>query len=232
MNKDTIEQYFSMHDWLREMFKDLPENIRLHWEVKKYKTGELICEQGAEVDFFYILVQGELAVEREMTGGTSYVLATLHPGNVLGDLEISLDKPYIYRVYALKPSSLLMLNSRLFKKWVMNDPYFLRRINLQLAMKLYQSGLKTIVNNFYTVRHKLLAYFYSFIQSHASKKEIYVLVASREELAKYLGVAVRSINRTISALKEEQVVRVKNRHLFFNAYSLHRIEMELSEKES
>ncbi|MCY9693197.1 Crp/Fnr family transcriptional regulator [Paenibacillus alginolyticus] len=232
MNKDTIEQYFSMHDWLREMFKDLPENIRLHWEVRKYNSEELICEQDVEVDSFYILVQGELAVERDMAGGISYVLATLHPGNVLGDIEISLDKPYIYRVYALKPSILLMLNAGLFKRWVMNDPYFLRRINLQLAMKLYQSGLKTIANNFYTVRHKLLAYFYEFIQSHTRKMEPYVLVASREELAKHLGVAVRSINRTISALKEEQVVRVKNRHLFFDAYSLRRIEQELTEKES
>ncbi|WP_145950102.1 Crp/Fnr family transcriptional regulator [Paenibacillus sp. Y412MC10] len=231
MNKDTIEQYFSMHDWLREMFKDLPENIRLHWEVKRCNPGEVIFEEGAEVDFIYILVEGELAVERVLAGGTSYVLTTLHPGNVLGDLEISLDKPYIYRVYALRTSSMLILNSKLFKKWVMNDPYFLRRINYQLAMKLYQTGLKTIANHFYTVRHKLLAYFYSFIQSHSSKQDVYVLVASREELAKYLGVAVRSINRTISTLKEENIVRVKNRHLFFNAYSVERIKMELSDKD-
>src|SRR4030095_2920214 len=132
-----------MHDWLREMFKDLPENIRLHWEVKKCNAWEVVCEEGAEVDFFYILIEGELAVERDLTGGRTYVLTTLHPGNVLGDLEISLDKPYIYRVYTLKPSSMLILNAKIFKKWVMNDPYFLRRINYQLAMKLYQSGLKT-----------------------------------------------------------------------------------------
>jgi CRP-like cAMP-binding protein len=229
MNKDTIEQFFSMHDWLKEMFINLPESLRLHWKVKKYTTGELVCEQDADVDHISILVEGEMAVERELNSGISYTLATLQPGTILGDIEISLNMPFSNRVYALQPSILLMLNARYFKKWVMNDPYFLRRVNLQLARKLYQSSQKVIANHFYSVRHKLLHYFYEFIQSSSEEQGTYTLVATREEIAAVMGVTVRSVNRTIKALKEEQIVKVKNRRLYFNEYSLQQIKLELSE---
>jgi hypothetical protein len=47
LNKDTIEQFFSMHDWLKEMFINLP------------------------------VVEGEMAVERELNSGISYKFLSL-----------------------------------------------------------------------------------------------------------------------------------------------------------
>ncbi|MDQ0272182.1 Crp/Fnr family transcriptional regulator [Cytobacillus purgationiresistens] len=230
MSKGILEQFIDKHDWFRDMFRNMPEDIRLHWKVRNYNIGDQVCGQDTEVTHFYILVTGELAVERQLSDGKAYTLSTMQPGFVVGDIEISLNTPFINRVYAFQQSTLLLIETKIYKNWVMNDPYFLRRINYQLAKKLYVVGQKMISSNFHTVRKKILVYFYEFIQSFCSTvQDSYVLVASREDIAKHLGVSVRSINRVIKDLKDEKIVSVRHKRLIFNEYSVKQIAQELAE---
>jgi len=230
MSKMILDQFIDKHDWLQEMCRNMPMDIKLHWKIRNYQIGEQVCEQDMEVTHFYILVTGELAVERQFTDGNAYTLSTMQPGFVVGDIEISLNMHFINRVYAIQQSTVLLIETTIYKNWVMNDPYFLRRINYQLAKKLYVAGQKTISSNFHTVRKKILVYFYDFFQSFSSiAQDSYVLVVSREDIAKHLGVSVRSINRVIKDLKDKKIVSVKHKRLIFNEYSRKQISQELAE---
>ncbi|MGG4147323.1 Crp/Fnr family transcriptional regulator [Paenibacillus algorifonticola] len=226
---DSLERIIQGHGWLKEMFDELPEQVQNCWEVRRFHPGETVCDQASDMVYVYILISGELAVERKLSDGKMFRLAMLLPGDVIGDIEISLDMPFINQVETTRESTLLALDKQRFKKWVINSPAFLHRLNDQLANKLFQQGRKTLENSFYSMEHKLLAYFYEAL-GHADfqKKPVFELIATREEMARQLGVAVRSVNRIMKMLKEEKLFVVKKGRLLFTQQSKQSIEQMLN----
>lgn len=229
MRTESIERIIQGHGWLKEMFDELPEQVQNCWEVRYFHPGETVCDQGGDMVYVYILIAGELAVERKLSDGKMFRLAMLLPGDVIGDIEISLGMPFINQVETTRESTLLAIDKQRFKKWVINSPAFLRRLNDQLANKLFQQGRKTLENSFYSMQQKLLAYFYEALR-HADfqKKPVYELIATREEIARQLGVAVRSVNRIMKILKDEKLFVVKKGRLLFTKQSQQWIEQKLN----
>ena len=63
---------------------DSLESLLEHLEVKRYRIGETVFEQGDEADGALILVQGQLEAQ-VASGETERVVGKVHPGELCGE---------------------------------------------------------------------------------------------------------------------------------------------------
>jgi hypothetical protein len=85
-------------------------------QVTEAKEGDVIVRQGGPADKFFIVAEGEVALEREGDGAGS--ATTLGPGHLFGELSILRDTPREATVRATKPTKLLAMDRDTFRDLV------------------------------------------------------------------------------------------------------------------
>jgi thioredoxin reductase (NADPH) len=82
--------------------------------------GEWLIREG-EAPWFFILLEGALAVEKEY-GGSSEVRGRYQPGDFFGETPILLDSPAIASLRASEPSRVMRLDRMQFKELIDSSP--------------------------------------------------------------------------------------------------------------
>jgi uncharacterized protein YhbP (UPF0306 family) len=100
------------------VFGDLPtqevENIVATLQTTNVDAGQVIVREGGPADKFFIVVDGEVQIERGY-GGREESLVTLGPGQLFGELSIMRDMPRNSTVKATRPTTLLAIDRDTFR---------------------------------------------------------------------------------------------------------------------
>jgi len=113
-------------DFKREVvysvFRDLPrqESLGFTGELQPINVaaGEIIVRQGAPADKIFIIVKGEVVVEREEADGSKVELETLKDGQFFGEVAIMRDTPREATARAKTDVTLLALQRDTFQRLV------------------------------------------------------------------------------------------------------------------
>ncbi len=104
------------------VFTGLPRQAQLGFTGElqpiNVPAGEVIARQGTPADKIFIIVKGEVGVEREEADGTKVELETLRDGQFFGELAIMRDTPREATATALTDVTLLGLQRDTFQKLV------------------------------------------------------------------------------------------------------------------
>ena len=98
---------------------------------KDYQTGEVICNEGDEGDYIYILKKGKLGVYKDDNLVSEYE----KPGTILGEMSIILGEERTATIKALSPSTVSVIRITLMDM-VRNFPAFTVKILQVLASRL------------------------------------------------------------------------------------------------
>ncbi len=90
-------------------------------------AGEVLIAQGADADGLTLIVQGEVEVVREDAGERT-VIATLGPGNVVGEISVVLRRPATASVVAVTDGVALHLHRDSFMALAKAHPTLLARL--------------------------------------------------------------------------------------------------------
>ena len=85
------------------------------------KPGEVIVQQGAEGDYFYVIMSGRCLVTREPKAGKPIKLAELEPGSCFGEEALISEAQRNATVTAMVPTSLMRLSKADFRQ-LLNEP--------------------------------------------------------------------------------------------------------------
>ena len=96
--------------------------IARHCRRRSFAAGEVLMHQGDTSDSMDVLVKGKVKVERVFPGADKAVLlATLQPGDVVGEMGVLAGSPRSATVTALNPLETLELKAGFLKKLFMRD---------------------------------------------------------------------------------------------------------------
>ena len=98
---------------------------------KDYQTGDVICNEGDEGDYIYILKKGKLGVYKDDNLVSEYE----KPGTILGEMSIILGEERTATIKALSPSTVSVIRITLMDM-VRNFPAFTVKILQVLASRL------------------------------------------------------------------------------------------------
>ena len=109
-------------DLVYSVFTGLPrqQNLGFTGELQPINVpaGEIIVRQGAPADKIFIIVKGEVRVEREEPDGSKVELETLRDGQFFGEVAILRDTPREATAHAQTDVTLLALQRDTFQKLV------------------------------------------------------------------------------------------------------------------
>lgn len=94
-----------------------------------------------------------------------------------------------------------------FEMWIAQDIHLLRLVAHKIAYKLYRSSYNRGARLFYPPTFLFLDYMLKFASTHnIEKKGEVILRKTREGIREELGMTVKTINRTITKLKEDGLI--------------------------
>ena len=142
--------------------------------------------------------------------GFVYDFAVIEPISYIGAMEIMANKDtYSSTLQATADSIIIEISKEDFINWIENDHKLALDVLHFVSDNMYKQALKTGEVLAYPAICTLINYLINVFESE-NKDEVFI-EKTREEIASILGVSVRTINRNLKILKEENLLSVSRK---------------------
>lgn len=122
------------------LFEALPDAafqaLRSKLKERRYRPSEVIIEEGAEGEELLLIVSGRVKISRTMRDGTEYLLALLHEGDFVGELDLIDGRKRSASVTALDDTTILSLHKSHFELLLHSSQPFAIRLLTVLSVRL------------------------------------------------------------------------------------------------
>lgn len=169
---------------------------------RRYKRGEVLVEQGCKSDALFLLLTGRARVTAADSRGREVILATLGPGDYLGEMSIIDNEPHSATVRAEVQTDVLMLGRAEFARCLTENASMSLVVMRGLVKRLRHADRKieslALLDVYGRVAHALLDFAVADTQGQLLIKE----KISRQDLAKMVGASREMVSRVMKDLEE------------------------------
>ena len=206
LDKDLLNHYIIKHNIDNILDKEILEYANLHF----YEKDEYILESTCHLEYYYLLVDGQIKISYLFENGKSMFLKFYKDFNSIGDLELLKNVPILCDVNSIENTYLIAIPSDILRKKYMDNINFLHHLISSLSEKLYV----TINNSSYNFVYPLINRLSSYLTHHITDENCVILNSSFKEIAQFLGTTYRHLNRTFKELESEEVIRCENKKIY------------------
>ena len=194
----------------KAFIEKIPENIKDRCKLKKIEKGKLLVLKGNNIENIYIHFQGKMQVKNEFENGFVYSFANIKPIAYIGAMEIMANKKtYSSTLQTTTECIILKMPKSDFKNWINIDQKFTLEVLHFVSKSMYEQSLKTGEVLAYPAICILTNYLINVFENE--DKDVVFLEKTREEIASLLGFSVRTINRNLKELKDENLITVNRK---------------------
>lgn len=225
---DAIKRF----PWLKEILHEFSREQLAQIKLRRFKPNDMMLEHCGTNYYTFILLSGVCCTCQNLENGVRFVLRKATVGDVVGFAGIyheTLETPA--QIVARTSVTAAVLPQPLVQECFGKYPDFSMQIS-QRVIKRLQSlvNLFSECNNYpsYLGLVTYLEYNYRFYaKSYPAHYDGQVrIVESQKNIADFLGVDIRSVQRLLARMKEEGLVSVSSRNLYIDQ-AQHRALQEL-----
>ena len=169
---------------------------------QRYKRGEVLVEQGQKSNALAILLTGRARVVSADSRGREVILATLGPGDYIGEMSIIDNEPHSATVRAEVQTDVLLLGRADFARCLAENASMSLVVMRGLVKRLRHADRKieslALLDVYGRVAHALL----EFAVQDAQGQWIIREKISRQDLAKMVGAFIQTLPSGVTLLKE------------------------------
>lgn len=162
--------------------------------LKSFSRGRFLLEQGSRPTKVFIIKEGIAKVFFSEENGKDFIFEFLSAGEIVGELEAIRDTDCLCNIGAVSDVLAYALDSRYFRALMNRDIAFNRLLLNELAERLANTSTRSSFQQLYTIGHGLKK-----ILELQKKQQI---TLSKEDMAAYMGVTLRSLNRALKELEQ------------------------------
>lgn len=194
----------------KDFIKKIPEYIKPKCNIRKIEKQKLVVLNGNQIDSIYISCQGKMQVRNEFENGFIYSFASIEPIAYIGIMELMANKKtYSSTLQASTDCIILEIPKEDFIKWLNTDHSLTLDILKFVSNIMYEQSSKTGEVLAYPAICILISYLLNVFESEEGDSVF--LEKTREEIGSILGFSIRTINRNLKDLKEENLVSVNRK---------------------
>lgn len=195
---------------VKAFIEKIPVNIKQKCKLEKIEKGKLLVLKGNNIEKIYIHFQGKMQVKNEFENGFVYSFANIKPIAYIGAMEIMANQnTYSSTLQTTTECIILKMPKEDFKNWIKTDHQFTLEVLHFVSKSMYEQSLKTGEVLAYPAICILTNYLINVFENE--DKDVVFLEKTREEIASILGFSVRTINRNLKELKEENLITVNRK---------------------
>ncbi len=176
---------------------------------RRYKRGEAIVEQGKQSNALSIILTGRARVVTTDARGREVILATLHPGDYIGEMSLIDNEPHSATVRAEVQTDVLVVGRLEFARCLPESSSMAYAVLKGLVQRLRQADRKieslALMDVYGRVARALLE---SAAQDREGKAVIREKV-SRQDMAKMVGASREMVSRVMKDLEERGFIETR-----------------------
>lgn len=154
-----------------------------------------LLHQDGKARYAYVIKSGIAKCYITEENGKDYILEFFGEGEIIGELELLRQAPNLSTVEAVTTLVLYRIEGSTFERLLETDQHFNRIILKELATRVSQLAMRVSYQQLYPIEYTVLK-----LLSLFSHQEIPL---SKQDLADYLAITVRSLNRTLKQLRDK-----------------------------
>ncbi len=219
-NKEKFNKYIKNHT----IIEHIGENILKNATLRYFEKDEKIMEAGNKLDYYYLIVEGNVRISYCFENGKSILLKMYHPFNSIGDIELFENKSICSDVIAGENCYLIAISAQEIRTDHWNNTKFLHHMINTLGKKLSA----TMNNSSYNLTYPLVNRVASFLVELSSGETSVTFTISYQEVAQFLGATYRHLNRTLKELEDRKIIKIEDK----SVQIINREELEILSRES
>jgi CRP-like cAMP-binding protein len=161
--------------------------------LEKYKTKEVILKQDKKYSSLYIIKSGIAKCYLSDENGKDFIQEFLGEGMEFGELEVFSGALSFCSIEAISSVDVYKMSHQHYNELLENDPIFNRLVLKALAKKIGYKAPRHSFQQSYSIEKNIL-------KLKKSYPEYYDIIP-KNDIANYLGITIRSLNRTLNSLK-------------------------------
>ena len=195
---------------LFSMLTDVQANAVADAVIKRrFKRGELIVEQGKKTNALFILLNGRARVVTADSRGREVILATLQPGDHIGEMSLIDNEPHSATVRAEVQTDVLMLGRIEFARCLPENTSMAYAVMRGLVQRLRHADRKieslALMDVYGRVARALLEF-----TSEGPEGELLIREKiSRQDIAKMVGASREMVSRVMKDLEERGFIQTQ-----------------------
>ena len=196
---------------LFSMLTDVQANAVADAVVKRrFKRGELIVEQGKKTNALFILLNGRARVVTADSRGREVILATLQPGDHIGEMSLIDNEPHSATVRAEVQTDVLMLGRIEFARCLPENTSMAYAVMRGLVQRLRHADRKieslALMDVYGRVARALLEF---AVETEPGEMLIREKI-SRQDIAKMAGASREMVSRVMKDLEERGFIQTQD----------------------
>lgn len=180
--------------------------------LRSYARGDLVFDEGADSDFFYVVVSGRVKVFKHGANGNDLILEVFGPGGPIGAVATYESRPYPASAAALEASTCLLIPRPSFFQLLEQHPTLVRGLLGSLSLRLVELTTRLAELTGGRIDARLARLFLKMADSLGRPDRGGLFIAlplSRQELADMTGTTIETAIRIMSRWGKEDVLRTE-----------------------
>lgn len=204
----------------------IPNHIKDKTKIKEIPKGKIVVLKGNEIESVYISCQGKMQVKNEFENGFVYSFASVKPIAYIGVIELMANKKtYSSTLQATTDCVILEIPKNDFEDWIKKDQKLTLEVLRFVSNSMYEQSLKNGEVLAYPAICILISYLINVFES--DDKNVIFLEKTREEISSLLGFSVRTLNRNLKILKEDNLISVNRKGILITKQQFNQLCKEL-----
>ena len=204
---------------------DIPKGI--DYKVATFNKSKTITRRGLDINKIYISLEGKLQVKNEFENGFIYNFAEIKSPAYIGVMETMADeKIYTSTIMTMTKCKIIEMSVKDFKKWVNNDNKITMEVLKFISKNMYMQSINKGEKLAYPSIYLLISYLINNYED--SKLETIQIKKSREEIGNTLGFSIRTINRNLKSLKDEDLITINKKIISINKEQFKKLSIKLN----
>ena len=176
----------------------------------RFKRGEPIVEQGKKSNSLAIMLTGKARVITTNARGREVILATMQPGDYIGEMSLIDNEPHSATVRAEVQTDVLILGRLEFARCLPENSSMAYAVMKGLVQRLRHADRKieslALMDVYGRVARALLEFAVVDAEGHAVIRD----KVSRQDLAKMVGASREMVSRVMKDLEERGFIETRS----------------------
>lgn len=176
---------------------------------RRFKRGEAIVEQGKKSNALSIILTGRARVVTTDTRGREVILATMHPGDYVGEMSLIDNEPHSATVRAEIQTDALILGQLEFARCLPENSSMAYAVLKGLVQRLRHADRKIESLALMDVYGRVARALLEFASEDGEGNAVIRDKVSRQDLAKMVGASREMVSRVMKDLEERGFIETR-----------------------
>jgi CRP-like cAMP-binding protein len=176
---------------------------------RRLKRGEIIVEQGKKSNSLYIILAGRARVVMTDRKSREVILATLNPGDYVGEMSLIDNKPHSASVETEIQTDVLVLGRYEFNRCLEENTATAQSVMAGLVQRLRKADDKINSLALLDVYGRVAKVLMNFAEADGLKQMVIRDKITRQDIAKMVGASREMVSRVMRDFEEQGLITTR-----------------------